>query len=546
MTVAIPDVLDFILLLIAIYVLYQGIEISHPVYVLLFTNLTFSFVATVINLLALLAFPFNIWTRFSLYSNLFSAHFHVSSWSIISILRYFYIEHKDWIERKWPDPKVLRYIVLAAQFSSFVAVTLINLGLFAVFGTPYGWPSKDFFNNAPQNIKLLFASCFAILLTLPVLVTGIFYVLLACSRPILSISENKFSNEADINRTTLNPGNLNLEFFDELQRCPIESELNNQLQNELAITSFEYNLILKQSGQQYKKRNIKIVNEITVSHGHFGENNIDGESFVINNSRFQNSLDDEISEREKKKKKSGQQKPNIICVREADPGQLTDQLNFEVKNNGGECSTISNSCFQNALDNVEMYESEKKKSRSGQQNPKLIHVREADHELKISAIQLHKQLNPYSRNETSNISENFAFDAIEVDPTFQVSNNYSTENDLNNPTPNNSGLNKSETNSIILNDNLAENRQEAERVSALRSLKTNLILILLVGLSTLFLLIPSNTWQNYYCIVNTSIQKGLMPVVTTMANFGTVCTVATQLWKTFVETKLFSFFCKYS
>jgi hypothetical protein len=349
----------------------------------------------------------------------------------------------------------------------------------------------------PQNVKLLIISGWTILFALPVVVTGIFYVLLVCSRSSPSTSKKQLSNEAEVNRSTLNQGSLNLECSDELQEGQIESvfklsqsgleedELSDRLQNE---TSFEYYEILKQSGQHCEETKMKIVNqrrEVFVCHGYFGVKDI------------------------------------------------------------GESSLTNNICFGNPLGDNETCERETKTTTSGQQEPILIHVREGDPELKISARQLTGQFNLHSRNETSNISENFAFDDIMVDPTFQGSNNSTTENELNNPTKNNIRSNKSEANSTILNENLVVKRQEAERMSALRSLKTNLIMILLVGLSMMFLLIPSKTWQAYFCIVDTSFQKGFLPVVTTMANFGTVRTVATQLWKTFVETKLFSLFCKY-
>jgi hypothetical protein len=476
-TAAIPDVLDFIVLLIAIYGMYEGIEIRHPVYALLFTNLIFSFVATSINLLAFLVFPFNIWTRIFLYGNLFSTHFHVTSWSIISILRYLYIEHKDWIERRWPNPINLTSTALVAQFSCFGAVMFVDLGLLVVFATPYGWPSKGFIEHVPQNVRLFIVSCWAILFTLLVVVTGIFYVLLVCSR-LSPLTSNKISTEAEVDKSKSKQEKLNLECYDELERGQIESEspLQDQLQSESAGTSFAYNVILKQSGQQHKEGS-----ELFVCHEYFG-----------------------------------------------------------VKNNGDECSTINSSCFQNASDNIEIFERETKNTTSGQQEPNLIHVREADPVLRISAQQLTDQFNLHSRNETSNISANFDFDDIMVDPTFQVSNNCTTENEMNNPSTNDNRSNKSGANSIIFTKNLAINRQEAERMSALRSLKTNLIMILLLSMSMMILLIPSTTWQAYFCVVITSIQKGLLPIVTTMANFGTVRTVAAQFWKTFVETKLLS------
>jgi len=211
----IPDILDFVLLLVAIYGMYQGIEISHPVYALLFSNLVFPFVVTTLNLTFFLILPFNTWTRLSLYGNVLSIHFHMTSWSIISVLRYVYIEHKEWIERKWSGPKELRYIALFAQFFSFSAANLIDLGLLAVFATPYGWPSNSLITQVPQNVLIFLVPCLAFLFTLPVVVSGIFYVLLVCSRSrscsrssLRSGSKKKFSNKDEVDWSIPNRENI--------------------------------------------------------------------------------------------------------------------------------------------------------------------------------------------------------------------------------------------------------------------------------------------------------------------------------------------------
>ena len=129
----------------------------------------------------------------------------MTSWSIISVLRYVYIEHKEWIERKWSGPKELRYIALFAQFFSFSAANLIDLGLLAVFATPYGWPSNSLITQVPQNVLIFLVPCLAFLFTLPVVVSGIFYVLLVCSRSrscsrsdLRSGSKKKFSNKDEV------------------------------------------------------------------------------------------------------------------------------------------------------------------------------------------------------------------------------------------------------------------------------------------------------------------------------------------------------------
>ena len=73
---------------------FKGIEIGHPIYSLLFSNIIVSFSGTVLNLIVLVLSPFHTWIRVALFSNVISMHFHMISWTLISVLRYLYIEHK--------------------------------------------------------------------------------------------------------------------------------------------------------------------------------------------------------------------------------------------------------------------------------------------------------------------------------------------------------------------------------------------------------------------------------------------------------------------
>ena len=74
----IPDIWDLFFLSFGIFGMYQGIEIGHPVYALLFSNLGFAFFATCIDLLALFLLPFKVWIRLVLYSSVLSVHFHTT------------------------------------------------------------------------------------------------------------------------------------------------------------------------------------------------------------------------------------------------------------------------------------------------------------------------------------------------------------------------------------------------------------------------------------------------------------------------------------
>jgi hypothetical protein len=74
----IPDFLGFFFLSFGIFGMYQGIEIGHPVYALLFSNLGFAFFATFIDLFILIIFPFKVWLRFVLYTSVMSVYFHTT------------------------------------------------------------------------------------------------------------------------------------------------------------------------------------------------------------------------------------------------------------------------------------------------------------------------------------------------------------------------------------------------------------------------------------------------------------------------------------
>ena len=70
-----------------------------------------------------------------------------------------------------------------------------------------------------------------------------------------------------------------------------------------------------------------------------------------------------------------------------------------------------------------------------------------------------------------------------------------------------------------------EKRSEAEIASSLRSLKTNAVLSLVLGIGILFLALPMNDWRTFYTLLVFTELKGLMPILTTVTNFGTVRSV---------------------
>jgi hypothetical protein len=87
-------------LFIGILQMYNGIEIEHPVFRVLFCNLIVTFFSSTVNIIA---YPIGKNIRYSTIvngNNAFCLLFHCCCWFVVSVLRYLYIIHKDWILAK--------------------------------------------------------------------------------------------------------------------------------------------------------------------------------------------------------------------------------------------------------------------------------------------------------------------------------------------------------------------------------------------------------------------------------------------------------------
>jgi hypothetical protein len=131
------EFVNIILLTACICIIYFGIEISHPLYAVLFCNLVVALVSSFVNAVI---FPF---VKNIEYFKLFNTNsvtcllFHCSSWCILSLLRYVYIIHKSWIDEKFPKPipllllSLLGVIIFFAFGLSTIVMTVIH----------FGWPA---------------------------------------------------------------------------------------------------------------------------------------------------------------------------------------------------------------------------------------------------------------------------------------------------------------------------------------------------------------------------------------------------------------------
>ncbi len=83
----VPETINIWLLLIGIYGMYQGIQIIHPIYAVLFLNLLVQFVSSGISLVAFPVLESDKFVRLSNGNNSLSLLFHCTAWCVTSILR---------------------------------------------------------------------------------------------------------------------------------------------------------------------------------------------------------------------------------------------------------------------------------------------------------------------------------------------------------------------------------------------------------------------------------------------------------------------------
>jgi hypothetical protein len=128
--------------------MYNGVEIEHPVFRVLFCNLIVSFISSAVNIIA---YPIEKNIKYSTIinsNNYFCLLFHCCCWLVVSLLRFIYIIHKHWLLTKFPDQKTLNRLAVASVFFTFLICLLIVL----IVSILCGWPRlKTFEMPMPQR-----------------------------------------------------------------------------------------------------------------------------------------------------------------------------------------------------------------------------------------------------------------------------------------------------------------------------------------------------------------------------------------------------------
>jgi len=91
---------------------------------------------------------------------------------------------------------------------------------------------------------------------------------------------------------------------------------------------------------------------------------------------------------------------------------------------------------------------------------------------------------------------------------------------------------------------LNEEKRMAQIISAKRSLVTNLICMLVIILGSIHLYFMPFHISKYWANIAFALVKGFMPLLSTLANFGTVKSVFLQYKEHFYQLRLVSIVCK--
>jgi hypothetical protein len=148
-----PNIPLIIIFTFGIRQIYLGIEISHPIYMALFCNLVSHLISSILEIMIA---PFLTKIRITTLikgSFTFCILFHCCCWCVLSVLRYIYIIHGDWLSNKIPENKTITIITISAIYTLFlVGSTVVFLPTIY-----FGWPYKEVYEleTGPKLICLL-------------------------------------------------------------------------------------------------------------------------------------------------------------------------------------------------------------------------------------------------------------------------------------------------------------------------------------------------------------------------------------------------------
>jgi hypothetical protein len=559
-----PEVSNLFLFVAGVYGMFQGTDINHPVYALLFSNLIFPLVATILNFVILIFATFDQWMRGSMITNYLSTHFHLVSWSIISILRFLYLEHQSWLDSKFPDVKKLQIVSLLAQFGVYLLLLALDLTCVAIVAVPYGWPQKTFIHHVPKNLQIQASLFFVLIFLFPLLVSVTCYFFLHCSSNKVGITPNinnskrkNYSLKKHQSQSSVDPNDNNRYDSenpnDDNRHGSEHPNDDNRLELQNPIDDDRHELhdnnslnLSENSGmtdQNNKENSSQSTQEGTKPHRRELKSTSENTELQnTDNVQRRNQLQrlDLISDSETTNKRDDENSSHSTSrITKVHSIQLTSTSKLTTEHDNGNSSKTTQR--RTRLDLLELDSISVLTIKQREKELSEIALRTT--KLQMAQLRLTSEMADQHNLGKSSKATLRATDSqskeqvLTVGNTGQLSDGKPLKTYLGKPQSENiqpfeimdqRNNDMSAENSVCHSD--FENEQEQKRFevkkeSTMRALKTNLLFSLFISLSLLALVFPSDSWSSYVICLLASVQKGLLPITTTMANFGTIRSV---------------------
>jgi hypothetical protein len=226
------EIFNIMMLTAGMCLLYLGIEISHPVYGLLFSNLI---VTTISSLINVFVFPF---VKTIYYNTLINGNnaaclnFHCCSWCILSVLRYLYIIHKSWLDKTFPKLCSLFILSIVGVLALFLFGTITVIAL----AIHLGWPDVKLMKMPPED-QLKFVGILLGNYTMLLSISCFFYVMILRKRGQFGHNRVNLENNSiqEINDPINSRNEQNLSIVDDDSSKTNGTAANDR--NEIAIIS---------------------------------------------------------------------------------------------------------------------------------------------------------------------------------------------------------------------------------------------------------------------------------------------------------------------
>jgi hypothetical protein len=126
-----PEFIDLTFLILGVIGMYQGIEISHPLYAVLFLNLIMPIIFSIVNIIGFTFMPQVGYVILANTNNTISLFFHCTCWCVTSLIGYLYIIEPDKLHKIMPNVRIQCFaaLLLTITFACFLTLPMIGYGL---------------------------------------------------------------------------------------------------------------------------------------------------------------------------------------------------------------------------------------------------------------------------------------------------------------------------------------------------------------------------------------------------------------------------------